>query len=94
LELFWCLCSFPPADRRYIHDKRLHVVSNKWLEDSVEKQMRLPETAYNLKPDTLEELQIERRYLVNVHVTTFFFNLEYVSVIISILYLLFYNLFQ
>jgi hypothetical protein len=93
MELFWCLCSFPPADRRYLHDKRLHVVSNKWLEDSVEKQMRLPETAYNLKPDTLEELQIERRYLVNVHVTTFL-NLEYVLVIISILYLLFYNLFQ
>uniref|UniRef100_A0A0A9BLA4 DNA ligase IV n=1 Tax=Arundo donax TaxID=35708 RepID=A0A0A9BLA4_ARUDO len=52
--------SFPPAERRYLHDKRLHVVSNDWLEDSVEKQMKLPETAYNLKPDTLEELQIER----------------------------------
>ncbi|XP_012702657.2 putative DNA ligase 4 [Setaria italica] len=52
--------SFPPAERRYLHDKRLHVVSNKWLEDSVEKQMKLSETAYNLKPDTLEELEIER----------------------------------
>ncbi|VAH35976.1 unnamed protein product [Triticum turgidum subsp. durum] len=52
--------SFSPAERRYLHDKRLHVVSNKWLEDSVEKQMKLPETAYNLKPDTLEEIQIER----------------------------------
>ncbi|GJN01825.1 hypothetical protein PR202_ga19126 [Eleusine coracana subsp. coracana] len=52
--------SIPPAERGYLHDKRLHVVSNKWLEDSVEKQMKLPETDYNLKPDTLEELQIER----------------------------------
>lgn len=52
--------SFPPAERRYLHDKRLHVVSNKWLEDSVEKQMKLPETTYDLKPDTLEEVQIER----------------------------------
>ncbi|CAN6229461.1 unnamed protein product [Urochloa humidicola] len=52
--------SFPPAERRYLHDKRLHVVSNKWLEDSVEKQMKLSETVYNLKPDTLEELEIER----------------------------------
>ncbi|XP_025824228.1 putative DNA ligase 4 isoform X2 [Panicum hallii] len=52
--------SFPPAERRYLHDKRLHVVSNKWLEDSVEKQMKLSETAYNLKPDTLEELEIVR----------------------------------
>ncbi|OEL28408.1 putative DNA ligase 4 [Dichanthelium oligosanthes] len=52
--------SFPPAERCYLHDKRLHVVSNKWLEDSVEKQMKLSETAYNLKPDTLEELEIER----------------------------------
>ncbi|KAJ1272656.1 hypothetical protein BS78_06G220100 [Paspalum vaginatum] len=52
--------SFPPAERRYLHDKRLHVVSNKWLEDSVEKQTKLSETAYNLKPDTLEELEIER----------------------------------
>ena len=56
-----CLCSFPPVERRYLHDKRLHVVSNKWLEDSVEKRMKLSETAYNLKPDTLEELEIERR---------------------------------
>uniref|UniRef100_A0ACD5UTE0 Uncharacterized protein n=1 Tax=Avena sativa TaxID=4498 RepID=A0ACD5UTE0_AVESA len=52
--------SFSPAERRYLHDKRLHVVSNKWLEDSVDKQMKLPEIAYNLKPDTLEEVQIER----------------------------------
>ncbi|ONM14150.1 DNA ligase 4 [Zea mays] len=52
--------SFPPAERRYLHDKRLHVVSNKWLEDSVEKQMKLSETAYSLKPDTLEELEIKR----------------------------------
>ncbi|KAF8670272.1 hypothetical protein HU200_050807 [Digitaria exilis] len=52
--------SFSPAERRYLHDKRLHVVSNKWLEESVEKQMKLSETAYNLKPDTLEELEIER----------------------------------
>ncbi|XP_047063165.1 putative DNA ligase 4 [Lolium rigidum] len=52
--------SFPPAERRYLHDKRLHVVTNKWLEDSVDKQLKLPETAYNLKPDTLEEVHIER----------------------------------
>ncbi|KAL6843747.1 hypothetical protein ACP4OV_026318 [Aristida adscensionis] len=52
--------SFPPTERRYLHDKRLHVVSNKWLEDSVEKQMKLHESSYNLKPDTLEEIQIER----------------------------------
>ncbi|KAL5214254.1 hypothetical protein ABZP36_003406 [Zizania latifolia] len=50
----------PPAERRYLHDKRLHVVSNKWLEDSVEKQTKLPETSYSLKPDTLEEVEIER----------------------------------
>lgn len=52
--------SFSPAERRYLHDKRLHVVSNKWLEDSVDKQMKLPEALYNLKPDTLEEIHIER----------------------------------
>ncbi|KAG8066153.1 hypothetical protein GUJ93_ZPchr0004g39623 [Zizania palustris] len=50
----------PPVERRYLHDKRLHVVSNKWLEDSVEKQTKLPETSYSLKPDTLEEVEIER----------------------------------
>jgi len=55
-----CLCSFPPPERRYLHDKRLHVVNNKWLQDSVGKQMKLPESAYYLKPDTLEELQIGR----------------------------------
>uniref|UniRef100_J3M165 DNA ligase IV n=2 Tax=Oryza brachyantha TaxID=4533 RepID=J3M165_ORYBR len=52
--------SFLPSERRYLHDKRLHVVSNKWLEDSVEKQRKLPETTYSLKPDTLEEIEVER----------------------------------
>ncbi|KAF0894154.1 hypothetical protein E2562_034886 [Oryza meyeriana var. granulata] len=52
--------SLPPSVRRYLHDKRLNVVSNKWLEDSVEKQIKLPEITYSLKPDTLEEIEIER----------------------------------
>jgi hypothetical protein len=30
----------------------------------VDKEIRLPETAYNLKPDTLEEVHIERRYRI------------------------------
>lgn len=34
---------------------------HQWLDDSLEKGMKLLEDAYNLKPDTLEELKIEER---------------------------------
>ncbi|KAJ6836646.1 DNA ligase 4 [Iris pallida] len=51
--------SFPSAQRRRLHDKRFHVVMHQWLEDSVENGKKLLEDAYNLKPDTFEDLKIE-----------------------------------
>nr|CAD1840284.1 unnamed protein product [Ananas comosus var. bracteatus] len=52
--------SFPPAQRRHLHKKRLHIVNSKWLEDSFENRKKLPEDAYNLKPDSLEELEVDK----------------------------------
>ncbi|OAY80518.1 DNA ligase 4 [Ananas comosus] len=52
--------SFPPAQRRHLHKKRLHIVNSKWLEDSIENRKKLPEDAYNLKPDSLEELEVDK----------------------------------
>ncbi|KAJ6846948.1 DNA ligase 4 [Iris pallida] len=51
--------SLPSAQKRRLHDKRLHVVMHQWLDDSVKNGKKLLEDAYNLKPDTLEELKIE-----------------------------------
>jgi len=56
-----CFCSLPSTQRRSLHDKRLHVVTHQWLDDSLEKGKKLLEDAYNLKPDTLEDLKIEER---------------------------------
>ncbi|XP_073003706.1 putative DNA ligase 4 [Typha latifolia] len=53
--------SFPSTQRHLLHYKSLHVVKNKWLEDSLEKCKKLPEDAYDLKPDTLEEIRVESR---------------------------------
>ncbi|XP_020251503.1 DNA ligase 4, partial [Asparagus officinalis] len=51
--------SFPTAERRRLHKKRLHVVMHQWLDDSLAKGKKLPEDAYNLKPDTLQDLEFE-----------------------------------
>ncbi|KAI3951036.1 hypothetical protein MKW92_006920 [Papaver armeniacum] len=51
--------SFAAAEKRRLCSKKLHVVAYEWLEDSLEKDQKLDEEKYNLKPDGLEESNIE-----------------------------------
>jgi hypothetical protein len=54
--------SVPPGERQLVHYKRVKVVTHTWFEDSIASQRRLPEDAYNLKPVTFEEIEVEERY--------------------------------
>ncbi|KAJ4833189.1 hypothetical protein Tsubulata_016060, partial [Turnera subulata] len=49
------LRSFTSEDRRLISSRRLHVVGHQWLEDSLERQQKLQEDTYNLKPYGLDQ---------------------------------------
>ncbi|OUZ99204.1 BRCT domain [Macleaya cordata] len=51
--------SFSAAERCLLCSKKLHVVGYEWLEDSLEKNQKLQEEIYSLKPDGLEESNIE-----------------------------------
>ncbi|XP_064992810.1 DNA ligase 4-like [Musa acuminata AAA Group] len=51
--------SFPIRHRHLLHSKKLHIVRYQWLEDSVKKAKKLPEDPYNLKPDSLEDLEVD-----------------------------------
>ncbi|CAL9064894.1 unnamed protein product [Musa banksii] len=51
--------SFPLIHRHLLHSKKLHIVRYQWLEDSVKKAKKLPEDPYNLKPDSLEDLEVD-----------------------------------
>ncbi|KAI3834710.1 hypothetical protein MKX03_000319 [Papaver bracteatum] len=51
--------SFAAAEKRRLCSKKLHVVAYEWLEDSLEEDQKLDEEKYNLKPDGLEESNIE-----------------------------------
>ncbi|KAM1610658.1 hypothetical protein ACFXTN_021040 [Malus domestica] len=53
------LRSFTEADKRYLHSKRLHIVGSQWLEDCLERDQRLQEETYSLKPYGLEESNVE-----------------------------------
>ncbi|XP_039131950.1 DNA ligase 4 [Dioscorea cayenensis subsp. rotundata] len=48
--------SFPANQRCFLHSKKLHVVTHLWLKDSIQKGKKLLEDEYNLKPDTLEDI--------------------------------------
>ncbi|CAL9082841.1 unnamed protein product [Musa acuminata var. zebrina] len=50
---------FPLIHRHLLHSKKLHIVRYQWLEDSVKKAKKLPEDPYNLKPDSLEDLEVD-----------------------------------
>lgn len=70
---FFCeFCSFPANQRCFLHSKKLHVVTHLWLKDSIQKGKKLLEDEYNLKPDTLEDIDfnIEEGYVIQqfIHV--------------------------
>ncbi|PRQ37144.1 putative DNA ligase (ATP) [Rosa chinensis] len=53
------LQSLTEAEKHFLHSKRLHIVGLQWLEDSLEKNKRLHEESYSLKPYGWEEFNIE-----------------------------------
>ncbi|XP_052198672.1 DNA ligase 4 [Diospyros lotus] len=46
---------FSSAEANFLCKKRLHVVGSQWLEDCLDKQQKLPEELYSLKPSVLKE---------------------------------------
>ncbi|CAH9140878.1 unnamed protein product [Cuscuta epithymum] len=48
------LRSFSVAERHVLCSTKLHIVGSHWLEDCCEKDQKLPEGSYSLKPETLE----------------------------------------
>ncbi|XP_061991495.1 DNA ligase 4 [Rosa rugosa] len=53
------LQSLTEAEKHFLHSKRLHIVGLQWLEDCLEKNKRLHEESYSLKPYGWEEFNIE-----------------------------------
>ncbi|KAM7512669.1 hypothetical protein LguiB_011544 [Lonicera macranthoides] len=53
------LNTFSAAEIRLLHNKRLNVVGSQWLDDCFEKDQRLPEETYSLKPILFEKSVIE-----------------------------------
>ncbi|KAL3825624.1 hypothetical protein ACJIZ3_021653 [Penstemon smallii] len=49
------LTSFSEAEKRLLRSRRLQIVKSQWLEDSFEKDQKLPEDNYNLKPQGCQE---------------------------------------
>ncbi|XP_022857520.1 DNA ligase 4 isoform X3 [Olea europaea var. sylvestris] len=52
------LSSFSLTDRHLLHSRRLHVVGSQWLEDCFEKDQKLSEDHYSLKPSGFEETTV------------------------------------
>ncbi|KAK6944587.1 BRCT domain [Dillenia turbinata] len=55
------LNSFSEAEKHALSNRRLHVVGSQWLKDSFEKEEKLQEKSYSLKPEVFEELFSEER---------------------------------
>ncbi|PQQ20120.1 DNA ligase 4 isoform X1 [Prunus yedoensis var. nudiflora] len=53
------LQSFTESEKRFLHNKKLHIVGSRWLEDCLERDQRLQEETYSLKPNGFEEFSIE-----------------------------------
>ncbi|XP_057429096.1 DNA ligase 4-like [Lotus japonicus] len=53
----WGSCT--SVERRILRSKRLHIVKSQWLEDCLNSSQRLPEDAYSLRPDGIEESTTE-----------------------------------
>ncbi|CAL2225842.1 unnamed protein product [Prunus armeniaca] len=53
------LQSFTESEKRFLHNKKLHIVGSQWLEDCLERNQRLQEETYSLKPNGLEEFSME-----------------------------------
>ncbi|GAV59686.1 DNA_ligase_A_M domain-containing protein/DNA_ligase_A_N domain-containing protein/DNA_ligase_A_C domain-containing protein/PTCB-BRCT domain-containing protein [Cephalotus follicularis] len=49
------LSSFIAADKQFLCSNRLHVVRSQWLEDSLQREQKLLEDSYSLKPSGMVE---------------------------------------
>ncbi|CAN1326568.1 DNA ligase 4 [Linum perenne] len=73
IDLVSLIESFTERERQRIRNKRFNVVGWQWLEQSLEKEQKLEEDAYSLKPSGLEEWSGDEcllycdRYVVNVY---------------------------
>lgn len=52
---FSLLFSSLSAEKHLLLSEGLHVVSSQWLEDCIEKDQKLPEESYSLKPNNIQE---------------------------------------
>lgn len=48
------------AEKHLLLSQGLHAVSSQWLEDCIEKDQKLPEESYSLKPNNMQEWVLER----------------------------------
>lgn len=51
--------SFSVKEKRLLLKRRLHVVSSHWLEDSLQREEKLCEGIYSLRPKDMEESDTE-----------------------------------
>jgi len=51
--------SFSEMEKRLLLKKRLHVVSSHWLEESLQREEKLCEDVYTLRPKYMEESDTE-----------------------------------
>lgn len=53
--------SFSETERHLLHRRRLHIVKSQWLDDCFEKNQKLLEDIYNLKPQDFQEISTGER---------------------------------
>lgn len=51
--------SFSEKEKRLLLKRRLHVVNSNWLEDSLQREQKLSEDVYTLRPKSKEESDTE-----------------------------------
>ncbi|CAF2331015.1 BnaA10g11190D [Brassica napus] len=51
--------SFSEKEKRLLMKRRLHVVNSNWLEDSLQREQKLSEEVYTLRPKSMEESDTE-----------------------------------
>lgn len=49
------LCSISTTEKHLLWNKKLHVVGSQWLEDCIEREQKLEEDTYSLKPSGMED---------------------------------------
>lgn len=53
--------SFSELEKHLLHSRSLQIVKSQWLDDCFEKNQKLPEDSYNLKPQGFQEISTADR---------------------------------